>query len=164
MELEYRDNILHFCSVSWGLCVANFQLGNVNRICVYVCVCMIRRGGKSTARKLRKTPKNATPTTKRPPQTDEWKENRNSRCCSSSGSSCSCRKEQKQKQHKRTNKWTNLALLIGICITIFHLQFDRLSADRVWQGRRPCTPALIVCVCVCGVRWPLAALVKHNLI
>lgn len=122
-------NILQFSSILWGLCVANFQLGNVNRICVYVCV--IRKGGKSTARKLRKTPKNATPTTKRPPQTDEWKESSKSRCCSSSGSSCSCRKERKQKQHKRTNKWTNLALLIGICITIFHLQFDRLCRRRL---------------------------------
>lgn len=124
-----------------GIMCGQLSIGECkSRLCVCMCVCVIRKGGKSTARKLRKTPKNATPTTKRPPQTDEWKESSNSRCRSSS---CSCRKERKQKQHKRTNKWTNLALLIGICITIFHLQFDRLSADRVWQ----CTPALIVCVC-----------------
>lgn len=44
-------NILHFSSVSWGLCVANFQLGNVNRICVcvFVCVCDTKRGKKYSA-------------------------------------------------------------------------------------------------------------------
>lgn len=42
MELE-----IYFSSVSWGLCVANFQLGNVNRVCV--CVCDTKRGKKYSA-------------------------------------------------------------------------------------------------------------------
>lgn len=37
MELETEEmKKMKYFRVSWGLCVANFQLGNVNRVCVSV--------------------------------------------------------------------------------------------------------------------------------
>lgn len=36
LEMELETEEMKYFRVSWGLCVANFQLGNVNRGCVSV--------------------------------------------------------------------------------------------------------------------------------